>query len=127
MDAQRRVLGLATVRALPDLVRAGLAAAGLLDARLLATLDEEDVTELEVLFGQAAGTELPPGDKLRGGGSTQPSTAMSTSTTVGRFPSLSTWRCRLQHLRPGGGMTSPSTSEERRAEPWQGNRSTPNS
>ena len=67
MDAQQRILGLAAVRALPELVRTGLAAAGLLDARMLATLDDEEIAELGVLFEQAAGTELPPGDKLRGG------------------------------------------------------------
>ena len=65
MEATRRVLGLASVQALPDVVKAGLRGAGLLDARMLATLEDE--SSMELLYEQAAGTTLVYDDRLRGG------------------------------------------------------------
>ena len=58
MEATRRALGLASVQALPDVVKACLMGAGLLDARVLATLADESSMELENLYEQAAGTIL---------------------------------------------------------------------
>ena len=66
-EASRRALGLASVQALPDVVKAGLMGARFLDARVLATLEDEFNMELENLYEQAAGTTLVHDDRLRGG------------------------------------------------------------